>query len=494
MQKSGMTPVFYFLNEVKATHVYWLWRGRIPMKRLTLLAGDPGRGKTLLVADLAARVSAGLPWPDAPPPPPKTVEFCPEPLLPGQLDGCPLFKRPRPASSSTAAVTTQNSPLAIAQTLPPSHPSHSSLPSNSSPPPTAQRRICDLAATADQLNCPYRLRPESTTELLEDFGRRHRPPVPLGVLFVTPEDSDSLRSRLAVAGADLSRICILRGVSEPFGPDWPDRDSPDRQTEFEPLRLPAHADLILRALRAFDLPALVIIDPLLSVLPPSGQGGPHGLAAALAALSEIAQNRNVAIVGVVHLAKTRYLQTLYRVQGSISLISAARAAHLLTADPDQPDRRILFPIKTVYCKEPEPIAFRIVPPGRLEWESAPSTAEPRPACLSRMTLVDLAPDLHSALCEAADWLFNYLQAGPQPFRQIQRDASAAGISMATLRRAKRLLGISSIQLPDHAGWVWSTEPRPAQPPASTSACTAGSNAELEGGNGDGFPKARCETE
>jgi hypothetical protein len=48
----------------------WLWPHRIPRGTLTLLAGDPSVGKSRLAIDLAARISAGLPWPDDPAPKP----------------------------------------------------------------------------------------------------------------------------------------------------------------------------------------------------------------------------------------------------------------------------------------------------------------------------------------------------------------------------------------------------------------------------------------
>jgi putative DNA primase/helicase len=46
--------------------VKWLWPNRIPLGSITLLAGDPGAGKSLFALDLAARVSTGSPWPDEP--------------------------------------------------------------------------------------------------------------------------------------------------------------------------------------------------------------------------------------------------------------------------------------------------------------------------------------------------------------------------------------------------------------------------------------------
>jgi hypothetical protein len=42
----------------------WLWPGRIPLGKVTLLVGDPGVGKSLLALDVAARLSSGQPWPD----------------------------------------------------------------------------------------------------------------------------------------------------------------------------------------------------------------------------------------------------------------------------------------------------------------------------------------------------------------------------------------------------------------------------------------------
>ncbi len=54
------------LANVERELLDWLWPGRIPLGKLTLLAGDPGLGKSFVTLDLAARVSAGTPWPDLP--------------------------------------------------------------------------------------------------------------------------------------------------------------------------------------------------------------------------------------------------------------------------------------------------------------------------------------------------------------------------------------------------------------------------------------------
>jgi putative DNA primase/helicase len=60
-------PIAFTLTDIKPRPHRWLWPGRIPLGKLTFLSGDPGVGKSRLAADLAARATAGLPWPDGQP-------------------------------------------------------------------------------------------------------------------------------------------------------------------------------------------------------------------------------------------------------------------------------------------------------------------------------------------------------------------------------------------------------------------------------------------
>lgn len=55
------------LENVIASKVEWLWEGRIPLGTLTLIDGDPGLGKTMLAACLAACVTRGRLLPDGTP-------------------------------------------------------------------------------------------------------------------------------------------------------------------------------------------------------------------------------------------------------------------------------------------------------------------------------------------------------------------------------------------------------------------------------------------
>ncbi len=54
-------------SDLMEKDVKWLWPGRFAYGKLSVIAGDPGLGKSLITVDLAARVSAGLDWPDGSP-------------------------------------------------------------------------------------------------------------------------------------------------------------------------------------------------------------------------------------------------------------------------------------------------------------------------------------------------------------------------------------------------------------------------------------------
>jgi len=51
-------------NDIVPKPLRWLWPGRIPLGKLTLFAGDPGLGKSVVTLDVAARVTRGDGWPD----------------------------------------------------------------------------------------------------------------------------------------------------------------------------------------------------------------------------------------------------------------------------------------------------------------------------------------------------------------------------------------------------------------------------------------------
>jgi hypothetical protein len=51
-------------SDYEIERIHWLWPGYIPSAKLTILAGDPGLGKSTITLDLAARISRGSMMPN----------------------------------------------------------------------------------------------------------------------------------------------------------------------------------------------------------------------------------------------------------------------------------------------------------------------------------------------------------------------------------------------------------------------------------------------
>lgn len=64
-------PVIIRASSIPPRKVEWLWPGRLPIGKLTTFAGVGGLGKTFVLCDITARITKGIPWPDAP-------DECPE--------------------------------------------------------------------------------------------------------------------------------------------------------------------------------------------------------------------------------------------------------------------------------------------------------------------------------------------------------------------------------------------------------------------------------
>jgi len=67
-------------RHVWAGPTQWLWPRYLPRGKLVILSGEPGVGKSRMVTDWAARVTAGLMWPDGTPPgePGDVILYCAE--------------------------------------------------------------------------------------------------------------------------------------------------------------------------------------------------------------------------------------------------------------------------------------------------------------------------------------------------------------------------------------------------------------------------------
>jgi len=61
--RNGTLVAFRRLSDVQAKPIRWLWPGRIARGKVSILAGNPGLGKSQIAASMAAIVSTGGAWP-----------------------------------------------------------------------------------------------------------------------------------------------------------------------------------------------------------------------------------------------------------------------------------------------------------------------------------------------------------------------------------------------------------------------------------------------
>ena len=58
-------PVMVSAEDVEPEEVNWLWPGRIPRGKVSILMGEPGKGKSTFLSWLCASLTAGSVWPDS---------------------------------------------------------------------------------------------------------------------------------------------------------------------------------------------------------------------------------------------------------------------------------------------------------------------------------------------------------------------------------------------------------------------------------------------
>jgi hypothetical protein len=200
----------------------------------------------------------------------------------------------------------------------------------------------------------------------------------------------------------------------------------------------------------------VIVDPLTAFLSEKTDSyKDQDIRRALAPLAALAERTRAAILIVRHLNKAAGGNTLYRGGGSIAIIGAARSGLVIAQDPEDSERRILAANKHNLSRAAPSLAFSI--------ETAPNGT----ACVSWRGTSTLSagdilkeptdPEQKSALSEAKEFLSQELEDGRVPAEQVEKDARGAQISMRTLKRAKRQLGVKSRKQGDVWYWVLTQE-------------------------------------
>jgi hypothetical protein len=261
---------------------------------------------------------------------------------------------------------------------------------------------------------------------------------PTSTLYLTCENpiAECVRPRVDSLGGDPNRIFVLRGTLS-------NENGKEQRGAITLADLPI-LDVAISEKHA----RLVIVDPIQSYLGAtvdlhrSNETRP-----VLDGLAKLAESHRCAILLVRHLSKQSGGKPIHRGLGSIDLSGAVRSEMLAGSLPDDPEQRALVHIKSNVGRIAHALGYSIDAEGRFSW-----TGE------SSLTAADLlaapaGPGDHK-LTEAKEWLTKKLQAGPVGQTEIKETAEQAGISYATLRRAKVALKVRSRKDEMRGQWFW----------------------------------------
>ena len=365
------TAIVTRVSDVKSETINWVWDGRVPLRKVTVLDGDPGLGKSMMSLDVTARVTTGRAMPDG------------------------------------------------------------------------------------------------------------TPGVSGGVVILSAEDdiACTIRPRLEAAGADINRVVVFEAVRTDHGDRLP--ELPLDLTRIEEAARENHA-------------ALIVIDPLMAFLSSSVNAHrDQDVRRALAPMAKMAERTGAAVLVIRHLNKTPGGSAIYRGGGSIGIIGAARSGLLIAQDPDDPDRRVLVVTKANLAPLPPALGFQLSPD-----ENGTVTVDwlgPNDHTAASLLAVPTDEGERSAIDEAKDFLREFLAQGDKPFRAVQSEAKAAGVSVRTLERAKASLGIRARKASFDTGWVWGIPPKTAKaanPSISSSLAAFGEVGGLRGKSVVNSPEER----
>jgi hypothetical protein len=272
------------------------------------------------------------------------------------------------------------------------------------------------------------------------------------VILLCAEDAagDTIVPRLIAAGADRTKVHIITAVRDDNGRG---RRAFNLQTDLR------HLEAEIKKIGDVNF---VVIDPISSYLGKVDSHVNSAVRGVLEPVSEVASRLRVAIVSVTHPPKGAGTTAINRFVGSIGFVAVSRAAFMVTRDPEDADRRLLLPVKNNLALPGKGLAFRLeqrivgdpgtdIVASAVAWESSPVdiTAD------AALQAADAnASGNASPITEAVEFLKEFLATGSVPQSEVKAAAEGNGLSWATVRRAKKRLGIQATKDGMGGGWLW----------------------------------------
>ena len=265
------------------------------------------------------------------------------------------------------------------------------------------------------------------------------------------DPADTLIPRLALSGADLSRVYFIADIRE-----GNERRSFDPARDMEPLR---------RKLAEIGGVKLLIVDPVVSAI----AGDSHKNAEVrrgLQPLVDLAGSMRCALLGITHFSKgTSGRDPVERLTGSLAFGALARV--VLVAAKHQEEGEDGRTVR-LFCRAKSNIG---PDDGGFEYDLHQAELKTHPGVFASSVLwgdavegaarellatADASGDdgEGGTLADAKRFLAELLADGPLPTKAIRADADGAGYSWATIRRAQKALGIEPAKEGMKGGWVW----------------------------------------
>jgi hypothetical protein len=284
---------------------------------------------------------------------------------------------------------------------------------------------------------------------------------PASTLYLTNENptAEVMRPRFDLLGGNPARLFLLRGTL--YGQEGKEQRAGITLADIS----------ILDAAISENNVRLVVVDPIQSYL---GAGvdlhRSNETRPIMDGLAKLAEKHACAMVLLRHPTKQTGGKAIHRGLGSIDLTGAVRSEMLAGTLPDEPGTRAFVHIKSNVGQLGHSLGYTISDSG-FAW-----TGE------STITAGDLlaAPSAPGdrKLAEANQWLTEQLRLGSMEQKQIRELANNAGISYATLRRAKKALQVRDRKAGMSGPWMWSLPEGAHDPPEDAQETSVSTFAEL----------------
>ena len=409
-QEAGLQPFYFFIQQPPD----WLWPNRIPLGKLTLIAGYPSSGKTSIALDVAARVSRGAAAPDQPDAP-----FPSAPVVLALLDGNPkadILPTLRLFGADLERVY-------LADLLSPTHP----VDYYPDDPPNDE-------------DDPYYFESEDDLDDEDDDDVEY--------LFDNDGNEITVPRRKPVG--------LKAPVHDPF---WTPRNSGSKLTAPWP-----SLDKVMGRLANYiaDAKAALLVVDQVEDLASMHRAR---VTTILGMLKALAARSGAAVVALTHNPASNYPRAVTAMQHRLAQASVV----FTTAVVEPGERRFLVPLRPAMSDDAPAIPF-VLPAAEhftVAWRKPVFPAHMK-------ALAQLRPNDGAKTRAAQAFLTRVLADGPRPASAIEREAAMQGISRRTLFRARAACNVSSKRVGIPGGyngagvWNWSLPPRDTMQQDATS--------------------------